>query len=677
MPSIPRSRRTAASIVLSGNHGGLIDLYRLTMETGALDRLTSDAFADLEPTFTPDGRRVVFVTERFTTNLQTLEPGALRLASLDLATREVRPISAFLTGKHLSPQVSPDGRQVTFVADPDGISNLYRVPIDGGPILQLSSFLTGIAGIATTSPTLSSASNGRLAFSVFENDGHSIYVLDQETIVALVPAPATTPAALLPGRTIPAGDVYRLLTDQTRGLPPVTSQPEVVPYKRGLKLDAIGQPTISAGISEFGGYAGGSVSAFFSDMLGDRQLAVGAQMSGSLQDLGGSLTYVSRRHRWNWVATVEQMPFRVRYFDLSRNNATDIVAITETIERQTSRGVFAGAAYPFNPSMRLEFSGGMRALTFTQESIVNTYVGDTGQHLGRERFETTLADPMQLAEGSVALVRDSTYFGATGPIYGSRSRLELGRTTGSLQFSTVMADLRRYWMPRRPVTLGARVIHLGRYGTDAEHPQLVDLFLGQQDLVHGYGYGSFDATECAPSGPETQCIALSNIVGSRLLVANFEARAPLVGLFTGDLEYGRLPIDVSAFFDAGVAWSSTTSPLFAGGNRDVIRSVGGAIRINAFNLLIVEVAASHPLDRLAKGLQWQIGLDRVLASTMGNRQSAMANTSAIDNPDCNRQSINRSDWPIGDCAIDRCHCPSAIADCRCLCHCRLPIADYR
>ena len=116
------------------------------------------------------------------------------------------------------------------------------------------------------------------------------------------------------------------------------------------------------------------------------------------------------------------------------------------------------------------------------------------------------------------------------------------------------------------------------------------------------------ATECGPSGPETQCIALSNIVGSRLLVANLEARAPLVGLFTGDLEYGRLPIDVAAFFDAGVAWSSTTSPLFAGGNRDLIRSVGGAIRINAFNLLIVEVAASHPLDRLAKGLQWQIGL---------------------------------------------------------------------
>ena len=443
---------------------------------------------------------------------------------------------------------------------------------------------------------------------MFENDGHSIYVLDQETIVALVPAPATTPAALLPGRTIAGRRRAAAAHRSNARTAPGDEPPEVVPYERGLKLDAIGQPTISAGISEFGGYAGGSVSAFFSDMLGDRQLGVGAQMSGSLPDLGGSMTYVNRRHRWNWVATVEQMPFRVRYFDLSRNNATDIVAITETIERQTSRGVFAGAAYPFNPSTRLELSGGMRALTFTQESIVNTYVGDTGQHLGRERFETTLADPMQLAEGSAALVRDSTYFGATGPIYGSRSRLELGRTTGSLQFSTVMTDLRRYWMPRRPVTVGARVIHLGRYGTDAEHPQLVDLFLGQQDLVHGYGYGCSTPPNAHQPAPRRSASrsATSSAAGSSSPTSKRGRRSSVC--LRAISRYGRLPIDVSAFFDAGVAWSSTTSPLFAGGNRDVIRSIGGAIRINAFNLLIVEVAASHPLDRLAKGIQWQIGL---------------------------------------------------------------------
>jgi hypothetical protein len=43
-------------------------------------------------------------------------------------------------------------------------------------------------------------------------------------------------------------------------------------------------------------------------------------------------------------------------------------------------------------------------------------------------------------------------------------------------------------------------------------------------------------------------------MGSRLLVAGAELRAPLVGLFTGGLDYGPVPAELLAFFDAGVAW---------------------------------------------------------------------------------------------------------------------------
>ena len=43
------------------------------------------------------------------------------------------------------------------VADPDGVSNLYRMAIDGGPVERLSSVSTGIAGITAVSPSLSAA----------------------------------------------------------------------------------------------------------------------------------------------------------------------------------------------------------------------------------------------------------------------------------------------------------------------------------------------------------------------------------------------------------------------------------------------------------------------------------------------------------------------------------------
>jgi Tol biopolymer transport system component len=598
------------SIVLSGNHGGLIDLYRVPVDPGPLDQLTHDPFADLEPVFTPDGTSLVFVTERYSIDLATLVPGPLRLARLDLATREVTPIPGFLRGKHLSPQVSADGRMVTFVADPDGVSNLYRMPIEGGPIERLSSFVTGVAGITSSSPALSmSADGGRLAFSVFEDNGHAIYTLDRTRIVAEVAPLADGHGALLAGRLRPGGEVFTLLSDARRGLPPAGGPAGAQPYERRLSLDVIGQPTVTAGVSGVGTYVGGSVSAYFTDMLGDRALGLAAQVGGALADLGGQAVYVSRKHRWNWAAAVEQLPYRVGYLTFDENAAANEVRLAEVIERQTSRGAFAVTAFPFNSATRVEFSGGAHQLTFTRQTRTAVYDATAGNLIDRTDETTRLADPLYVAESSVALVHDTSYFGATGPLYGARSRIELGQSLGSLHYSSLLVDVRRYFMPKRPFTFAFRAAHYGRYGSGSEDPRLIGLYAGYPEFVHGYGVGSFTASDCTGAGDgRGECAVFDSLIGSRILVANAEVRAPLLGLFTGNLDYGRIPIDLAAFFDAGVAWTRTNRPAFAGGTRDLVRSAGVAARINAFGLFVLEIAASRPFDRVTRGWQWQIGI---------------------------------------------------------------------
>ena len=62
------------------------------------------------------------------------------------------------------------------------------------------------------------------------------------------------------------------------------------------------------------------------------------------------------------------------------------------------------------------------------------------------------------------------------------------------------------------------------------------------------------------------------------------------------------------FTDAGVAWTSSDRPDFAGGSRQLVRSIGGAIRVNVYGLLAVELAASHPFDRVDRSVQWQFGI---------------------------------------------------------------------
>jgi hypothetical protein len=94
--------------------------------------------------------------------------------------------------------------------------------------------------------------------------------------------------------------------------------------------------------------------------------------------------------------------------------------------------------------------------------------------------------PLTLFETAAALVYDSSLFGATGPVLGSRYRLEIAPTLGDLSMVTLSADYRRYFMPVRPVTIAVRVEHVGRYGDAAGDPRLLPLVWSIRDLVRGY-----------------------------------------------------------------------------------------------------------------------------------------------------------------------------------------------
>jgi len=171
----------------------------------------------------------------------------------------------------------------------------------------------------------------------------------------------------------------------------------------------------------------------------------------------------------------------------------------------------------------------------------------------------------------------------------------------------VVADVRRYFMPVKPLTLSVRVAHSGRYGFDAEDPHLLALYAGYQDIVHGYQLGSFDLQDCGAQNASGACAMFDNLKGSRLAVINLEARAPLLGLFRGELDYGRLPIEIGGFYDAGVVWTRGSLPTIAGGVRVPVRSIGAVARVNVFGIAIVEFAVSHPFDRAGRPLQFQIG----------------------------------------------------------------------
>ena len=595
------------ALVFSGQKGGVSDLYRFEIESGALTPITNDAFADLEPAFSPDGRRIVYVTERFSTVITDAAVGDLRLAVLDIATGQSREVRAFPNGKHISPQWAPDSNTIYFIADPDGISNVYRVTAGGGRPEQMTNLRTGATGITAASPALTVASqSGTLAFSVYEDGKYTIYTTSGGG-TAVTPPDIQT-AAVLPPRTSNEGAVATALGNTRVGLPADTAFP-VEDYTPKLGLDFIGQPTVGVGVDQFGSYIGGGVSMFFSDMLGDRTLGAVVQVNGEFEDFGAQVLFLNRKHRWNWGVAAEQIPYRLGSFaqGLVDTPQGTLFAQEQLIERQINTGLAGIVAYPFSRASRFEVQGGARRITFDTELRTEYFDPFTGQFLGRE--EEDLDDPaaLNLGEISGALVYDTSVNGVTSPILGQRYRLEVGQTAGSLQFTSLLADYRKYVMPIQPITFAVRGLHYGRFGGDSEDPRMQPMFIGYPHFIRGYDVGSFSASECA-EGPAGNCDAFDRLIGSRILVGNVEVRAPLWGLFGGDNFYGPLPIEIAGFFDYGVAWNQRSKPEIFGGERIGARSYGAALRANLFGYAVVEIDYVKPLDRPQKGWFWQFSL---------------------------------------------------------------------
>ena len=592
-------------IAFSAQVGGVTDLFTYDLESGKVNRLTHDLYADLEPAWSPDGRLIAFVTDRFGTSLDKLVYGDYELAVIDAHTGgNIRELPHLPNAKHINPQWSPNG-DLYFLADPGGITNVYRLSLADGAITQVTNVFTGVSGIAALSPALSIAQKTpKAAFTVYTGGGYAIQVMDDLEALAGGPVKALPPsAAMLPPIDRPAG-VAALISDPTPGLPAegtVALSSAIKAYSPKLSLDFVSQPSLAVAADRFGTYVGGGITLFWSDMLGDHNLVTMAQVNGRLADFAALAAYNNRKSRLNWSVGAQQIPYISGTLTCCPTDANGTT--WEVIDRfkTTYRELSGIVAYPFNRADRLEFSGGVQNITFARE------LDSTGVNpfLGRE-FNTrtplpTPAPALNLGVASAALVHDNAFFGATSPILGSRWRLEVDPTFGSLKFLTVLADYRKYVMPFRPFTLAGRVIHVGRYGNDGE--RLYPLFIGYPSLVRGYDFGSFDATECGTSGT---CPVVDQLFGSKIVVASGELRFPPFGLLgLGGGYYGFLPIEAGIFYDAGLAWTTSQgAQLFGNGPRKIVRSTGVSFRMNLFGYAIGQMDVVHPFDRPQKN--WMV-----------------------------------------------------------------------
>jgi len=126
-------------IAFAGSSGSssFSDIYTIDLKTSRKRQLTANNFSDKDPVFTPDGKRILYVTDE--SPLPDAAFGVLHIASVPVEGGK----SEYFTedeGSTIQPGISPDGKSVLLVkVDEDsGRHSLWQYGFDGKPIGSLT-----------------------------------------------------------------------------------------------------------------------------------------------------------------------------------------------------------------------------------------------------------------------------------------------------------------------------------------------------------------------------------------------------------------------------------------------------------------------------------------------------------------------------------------------------------
>ncbi|HZH72696.1 MAG TPA: hypothetical protein VFD91_09415, partial [Mariniphaga sp.] len=604
-------------IAFSGLVEGVGELYLYHIRSGEITKLTDSFSSKIHPAWSPDGEHLVYVDEVINSDRKAKKFSST-IKVINVNTKEIKDLKLFPGADNLNPRYSYDGSSIYFLSNSDGFRNLFLYEFETDKVYRLTKFKTGISGLTPYSPSISvAAGSDKLAYTYYNKNNYEIYTAST-TDFRYVEVDKNV-VNFEPGTLPPLNHNYSNIVDAalyTRWRRDTNLHPDSVqevPYKANFKLDYISNSAgIGVSTSRYNNTnMAGSVNMIFSDMVGNNQLYSILALNGEIYDFGGQIAYLNQTRKFNWGVSISHIPYRFGDMFFQRDSLSFtskdsdekyVIPVTDLVLdyiRMFEDNISLFTYHALSQTRRIE-AGATAAWYYYRIDRYHSYYDDFWYPVAYSKERRPAPDGNSYQRVDMAYVTDNSFFGMTAPMRGSRSRYQIEKYFGAVNFFTGLIDYRQYFF-MKPVTFAFRLYHYGRYGSGSETDLISPIYLGYPWLIRGYENTSFYGSR-NDNIIGLSTLNYSHLSGSKVAVANFEFRIPFTGPKMLALIGSKyFMTDFNLFFDAGLAWSKGDKPKLtweeeAFDQRVPVFSAGASIRLNLLGYMILEPYFAIPFQ---------------------------------------------------------------------------------